>query len=293
MGRPPILPTWATATTYPAGGFDWSGQPPRVQPTAGVLAQGFTPATDMPAEYDNWLYGLLFDWINYSDSAAPTWWRENLMCAGSTFTTQQNPIPNYAPLAFIMSGTGAQSVFQDPSTVGTPIYSGRTAALTPGSAAAAFGFLSSSFKIAGFASPANLLFNFEVDVMFANIASTNTTYYVGIGDSQNIPTSTHWVAATRTSGVWSLTSDLSSLGTGITPTNGVFQRLQVMAYGASTPQGIAAGSAGVKLFINGTLAATLTSVPASNAYFSIGGSCTGAGATAMTIGNWTACWNRY
>lgn len=67
MARPPVLPTWATSATYPAGANDWSGQPPRVQPASGTLAQGFTPAADMPAEYVNWLIGVIADWLSYFD----------------------------------------------------------------------------------------------------------------------------------------------------------------------------------------------------------------------------------
>jgi hypothetical protein len=69
MPRPLVLPAWATLATYPAGAQDWANQPPRVQPTAGELAQGFIPAANIPAEYFNWLIGQAFDWIGWFDSS--------------------------------------------------------------------------------------------------------------------------------------------------------------------------------------------------------------------------------
>src|SRR3982750_2610441 len=56
MNKPPDL-SWATAHSYPAGTKAWSGQAPRVAPPPGVLEQGFTPQSDLPAEYLNYLIG--------------------------------------------------------------------------------------------------------------------------------------------------------------------------------------------------------------------------------------------
>jgi hypothetical protein len=44
---------FATNTLFPAGPNLWNGQPNKVTPPAGVLADGFTPATLAPAEYVN------------------------------------------------------------------------------------------------------------------------------------------------------------------------------------------------------------------------------------------------
>jgi hypothetical protein len=68
MARPINSPLFATAATYPAGSFNWSGQSPRVAPSAGSLAQGFTPQTNLPAEYMNFLVGNHGDWLNHYDS---------------------------------------------------------------------------------------------------------------------------------------------------------------------------------------------------------------------------------
>lgn len=236
------------------------------------------------------------DSVGYVASAIPTWWRETLAfhTSASTFTTNQAPFPNYGSLSLLVSGTGPTITFQDPSTVGSPIYSGRTCALTPGTAAAAYAWLTSPQKIAGFASPASLYIAVECDLMFANAAGTNAQFYMGFGDAQNLLAATNFVYATRTSSVWNLTNQTTSLGAANTPTNSVFQKVKLVCYGASTPEGIAAGSAQSVLYINGVVAATVNSVAgATNCYFSVGGTATGVSAPIVTIGNWAMCWNRY
>lgn len=65
MARPTATPTFATAATYPAGASPWSAQPPRVAPSGAVLAQGLTPQTDLPAEYVNYLFGRLGDFVGW------------------------------------------------------------------------------------------------------------------------------------------------------------------------------------------------------------------------------------
>lgn len=53
---------FATAVNFPPGANLWNGQPNKVTPPAGVLADGFTPATLLPAEYLNRLisnYGIV------------------------------------------------------------------------------------------------------------------------------------------------------------------------------------------------------------------------------------------
>lgn len=70
MSRPSTSPSFATAANYPAGGSAWSGQPPRVDPSAGVRTQGLTPQVDLPAEYLNFMFGLHGDWLNYLDGEA-------------------------------------------------------------------------------------------------------------------------------------------------------------------------------------------------------------------------------
>lgn len=68
MTRPVFSPLFSTAATFPAGANPWSSQPPRVAPPGGLIIQGFTPQVDLPAEYMNYLIGLLGDWVNYLDS---------------------------------------------------------------------------------------------------------------------------------------------------------------------------------------------------------------------------------
>lgn len=59
--------TWATDANYPAGGDAWSGQPTKVEPSAGEKADGFVPDTFPPAEWFNSLFNNTFEYLQYFD----------------------------------------------------------------------------------------------------------------------------------------------------------------------------------------------------------------------------------
>lgn len=63
--RPPTVPTWATDANYPAGSEVWSGTATRVEPNAAQKGTGLVPATRPPAQFLNWIKGLLTDWVAY------------------------------------------------------------------------------------------------------------------------------------------------------------------------------------------------------------------------------------
>jgi len=67
--RPTVAPDWATDVNHPAGSDDWSGQPNKVQPSAGKIAAGMQPDEDFFAEWFNWIENNHGLWINYLDSA--------------------------------------------------------------------------------------------------------------------------------------------------------------------------------------------------------------------------------
>jgi hypothetical protein len=59
---------WATVSTYPAGGFPWSGGPVRINPGSGILAAGVAPADQPAAQVLNYQLGVSGDAL--SDQAA-------------------------------------------------------------------------------------------------------------------------------------------------------------------------------------------------------------------------------
>lgn len=67
MSRPDTLPTWATDTNYPAGSDPWSGMPTKRAPSAGEIAVGATPGEGWPAQYLNYQFGLIGEWIEALD----------------------------------------------------------------------------------------------------------------------------------------------------------------------------------------------------------------------------------
>ncbi len=99
----PADPRFATDATFAADGDTWSGDPNKVDPGSGRVAEGFEPTT-LPAEWLNWQLNLLGQWAHYvgasasrvlrlspwkawggssSVSAAPTWIRQ-VFSTGST-----------------------------------------------------------------------------------------------------------------------------------------------------------------------------------------------------------------
>lgn len=67
VARPAVIPSWSTDANYPAGGDPWSATPTRVEPDAGNKAGGFVPKEKPPAQFFNWLIGVLANWVAYFD----------------------------------------------------------------------------------------------------------------------------------------------------------------------------------------------------------------------------------
>lgn len=69
MTRPSVAPDWATNTNHAAGSDDWSGQPCKVQPSAGKVATGFIPDEGLPSEELNYILNNHAQWINDIDGS--------------------------------------------------------------------------------------------------------------------------------------------------------------------------------------------------------------------------------
>jgi hypothetical protein len=76
MAKPTEIPTWSTDANFPAGTDPWSGTPTRVEPDPGDKAAGFVPATRGPAQWFNYLFGFVTDWIVWLDATFATAIRE-------------------------------------------------------------------------------------------------------------------------------------------------------------------------------------------------------------------------
>lgn len=63
--RPTITPLWATDTTF-SDGVE-VGLSPRLDPGAGVRAQGIKPRRRWPARWFNFARGIVGDWVDYLD----------------------------------------------------------------------------------------------------------------------------------------------------------------------------------------------------------------------------------
>jgi len=62
----PKIQTWATNTNHAAGGNPWSGQPCKVEPSAGKRSTGFMPTERPPAEQFNWLLHQFSLWERWT-----------------------------------------------------------------------------------------------------------------------------------------------------------------------------------------------------------------------------------
>lgn len=66
MPGPATTPsTWATNANHAAGSDPWSGQPSKVEPSAGEKQVGFVPNMKPPAEWLNWLLNNFGAWLAY------------------------------------------------------------------------------------------------------------------------------------------------------------------------------------------------------------------------------------
>lgn len=63
MATPEKLPTWATDAVFASPGDPWDGDPTKVEPPAGKLAEGWEPTEEPPAEFLNWWKNLVGRWI--------------------------------------------------------------------------------------------------------------------------------------------------------------------------------------------------------------------------------------
>ena len=102
----------------------------------------------------------------------------------ATFTTSQALFPKLRPVVAAVLVDHSTVTFQDPSTVGSPIYSGRTCAMTVGTAASAYAYLTSPQKTRRIRQRGKpVLSAVECDVMFAVPAGTNGQFFIGFGDN--------------------------------------------------------------------------------------------------------------
>lgn len=69
---------FATDGNYPAGAFDWSGDPRIVVPSTAALAAGFTPDTPVAAETQNYLQNRQGDALTVQAHAALRTWKRTL-----------------------------------------------------------------------------------------------------------------------------------------------------------------------------------------------------------------------
>lgn len=65
MAKPVTLPSWATDTNFSSGAE--SGSSVKLEPSAGVKAQGWIPGNSLPARWLNWWANLVYSWIAYVD----------------------------------------------------------------------------------------------------------------------------------------------------------------------------------------------------------------------------------
>ncbi len=64
--RPAELPNWATDANYSTGPF--AGQPTKLNPAAGVKAQGFYPEQPGSSRHQNWWQNNVGEWATYFDN---------------------------------------------------------------------------------------------------------------------------------------------------------------------------------------------------------------------------------
>ncbi|MFW6031539.1 MAG: hypothetical protein ACOC9T_03020 [Myxococcota bacterium] len=67
MAKPSEVPTWATDDNYDSPGNDWDGEPTKVDPGSALKEGGWEPAQRVPAEYINWLFNRIGQWLDYID----------------------------------------------------------------------------------------------------------------------------------------------------------------------------------------------------------------------------------
>ena len=69
MAKPSTLPAWSDDPTYTSGPD--AGGATKLEPAAGVKAQGFVPGTGFASQWINWLLNTICAWIVWLDSRMP------------------------------------------------------------------------------------------------------------------------------------------------------------------------------------------------------------------------------
>jgi len=281
-------PTSAESPSLPPG--------PNVQPTVTI------PADPDGASWANiqQLARVPVDWTAYFNGARWTRVQELYNFPNATISSTTSPLTT-APQMQVTTTSGSVA-FQD-AGVGTTPYYGRSALITLGSAGGNATWMTTSSKMAPFLSSSALRFCFETDVAFANASAANNAHQFGISDTVNL-SGTNFCMLINIGGVWNINYSANSGGytfgptpvsPAMSPSNNTFQRLRMCLYGASTPEGVAAGNKNVlNCYINDTLVfsnnpTTLINV---NCFITQGG-IFAAGASTVTIGSWFYNWTRY
>ncbi len=65
MPKPTSVPEWATNASFVSPGDPWDGDPTKVVPPAGKIAEGWEPTEEPPAEFFNWLSNLVGQWLAF------------------------------------------------------------------------------------------------------------------------------------------------------------------------------------------------------------------------------------
>lgn len=330
LPRPPVLPTFSTDATYPAGASPWSGQPPRVAPSGTVLARGFTPQADLAAEFLNYLHGISLDFVKYLDS----WWNPPsvssnlpqlrfLDAAGNgRHVIDHNGLPTggrITPMVEVWGvtpggagspwstnfGTAAAVASQNPTTS----YNSRFQQLTPSSTSgiANYALIYSAPLVICNTSGMTLVAEFEFGLNAAGAGITsNTSWFLGFdtgtdpinADTQLIGlyksyNQANWQTLAANGGIHN--STVTSPAT--PPTAGVFptDRFRVEIQGSGSPYGAYQAKFWINEVLVGTVAAGL--LPGAQAMRFMFGCCNEGGAPSGSplgfMSPITIMWNRF
>jgi hypothetical protein len=296
MSRPTNLPDWATNANYGAGPY--SGNANKNKPPSGNIAEGFDPGAGMPASWFNWLFNNHGQWNDYHDNK--TRWDERLFSSATGITSSQNPVTNFGQLALTLSGSSPTANFKDVG-VGASGFNGRSVALAAGTSTD-YAFISSSSKIIGFGgTPAKLFARARGVIAIDTNGLSHATVFWGFSDQLNMSNlSSNFCGFTFNVAPgphWRLQNVSTGGGTNITitpsigdPSAGVFETIELRYFGASTPAGVANGSAYVEWWLGGALAgnSNLASnqVLGANCYFGGGLQSAGVATSTTYVGAW-------
>lgn len=97
MSKPSKVFTWATDAAYVDTGEAWDGVAPTLEPSAGLKAEGFEPATRISARFLNWLLNVIGAWITYWNARIDS--SEEIV-----YEVAKTRALNISPIGTIMSG---------------------------------------------------------------------------------------------------------------------------------------------------------------------------------------------